>query len=92
MSARAPNPRNTTRTFRRKLVLERTQDIAFLLNKVRQDLLLEQYRSERKGDLLVDDIEVSADVPRGLGRRVGHLVHKRDVERLQPRRRRRRWR
>ena len=86
-AVKAPNRRKqSTRTLRRKLIFEGTQDIAFLLDKVRQDLLLEEHRREREGDLLVDDVEVSADVPRGLGRRVGHLVDKRNMERLQPRR------
>lgn len=84
--------RNTTRTFRRKFIFERTQDVALLFNKVRQDLLLEQHRRERERDLLVYHIEISADVPRGRRRRVWHLMDKRNVERLQPRRRSRRWR
>jgi hypothetical protein len=64
------------RTFQRKLVPERAQDVGLFLNKVGQDLLLKQHRGERKGDLLINDIEVSADVPRSqlpFLRKKGHV-------------------
>jgi hypothetical protein len=57
VSLPAESQRNATRTFRCNVVLERTKNIVLLLKKVRQDLLLGQYRRERKGDLLVDYIK-----------------------------------